>query len=53
MIKNLKLEDIENNEIIKKKSKKQREENKDLFGEVFTPFNLIHKILNLIPEKVF
>ena len=52
MIKNLKLEDIENNEIIKKNQKTTRE-NKDLFGEVFTPFNLIHKILNLIPEKVF
>lgn len=52
MIKNLKLENIENNEIIKNTQKTTRE-NKDLFGEVVTPFNLVNKILNIIPEKVF
>jgi hypothetical protein len=52
MIKNYKLEDIEKNEIINDMQKTTRE-NKDLYGEVFTPFNLINKILNLIPEKVF
>jgi hypothetical protein len=52
MIKDYSLKDMENNEIIKNNQKTTRE-NKELFGEVFTPFNLINKILNLIPEKVF
>ena len=41
MIKNLKLEDIEKNKIIKDMQKTTRENN-DLYGEVFTPFNLIN-----------
>tara|TARA_B100001093_G_scaffold520403_1_gene615480 strand:+ start:3303 stop:4643 length:1341 start_codon:yes stop_codon:yes gene_type:complete len=45
MIKNYKLEDVKE-EICKK-------ENKELYGEVFTPFSFTSKILDVIPEDTF
>ena len=45
MIKNYKLQDIKE-EICKK-------ENKELYGEVFTPFSFTSKILDVIPEDTF
>jgi len=47
MIKNLKLEDIE------KKKQITIKENKELYGEVITPFCLVNKILDCIPEEKF
>jgi len=52
MIKNLKFEDIQYNPIIRI-NQKTTIENKELYGEVFTPFSLIKEMLNLIPEKVY
>ena len=52
MIKNSKLEDIINNKTIKN-NEIITKENKELYGEVFTPFSLINKMFDIIPEKVF
>jgi hypothetical protein len=45
MIKNLKLEDINIHTA--------SPTSKELYGEVFTPFTFINKILDIIPEKIF
>ena len=47
MIKNLKLEDIEKRKQITTK------ENKEIYGEVITPFCLVNNILNNIPVEKF
>ena len=52
MIKSLKFQDIQYNPIIKI-NQKTTIENKELYGEVFTPFSLIKEMLNLIPESVY
>lgn len=56
MIKNLKLEDICNNnkslQFVSDVST-NRATSKELYGEVFTPFTFINKILDIIPKEVF
>lgn len=49
MIKNCILEDIEN----KSKSLITNIENKELYGEVYTPLYFVKKILDNIPDKIF
>ena len=52
MIKNLKFEDIQYNSIIKIKQKTTIE-NKELYGEVFTPLSLIQEMFAVIPDNVY
>jgi len=56
MIRNYKLEDIDKNWSSlqnQKKSVTVSTINKELYGEVFTPFSLINKMFDIIPVKTF
>jgi len=54
MIKNLKLEELTNIQSFKKVDISNSSTiNKELYGEVITPFTFINKILDIIPKKVF
>jgi hypothetical protein len=51
MIKNYTLEDFENIKTVRDAAKIK--ENKELYGEVHTPFHFVNRVLSIIPEKVF
>ena len=50
MIKNFKLEEIKK---LEKTRTKELQKEKELYGEVHTPFEFVDKILSLIPSKNF
>lgn len=52
MIKNYKLEDIINNKRIEN-NKEVIKENKELYGEVITPFSLINNMFDIMPKEIF
>ena len=49
MIKNHNLEELINNKV----TIDNKIHNKELYGEVITPFSFINKILDIIPEQTF
>ena len=56
MIRNYKFEDIDKKGLslqTQKRSVTDSTINKELYGEVFTPFSLINKMFDIIPVKIF